>query len=247
MGKHRHHYVPQFYLRAFACATKRINLYNFKNGNFIKEAGLRDQCYITHFYGETDEMENRLANLEADLAPVIQKIVTTGCLPKSGSEEHLLLYTFVALQSLRTASVAGSMSDSLDKANKLVFRDGAVTEGGSAYGLNMSSGEAILMALSLTSTVLSGIDDLKAHLIQAPKNGRFITSDNPVFKYNQYYQDVKNYGKNGINNSGFQVFLPLSPEFLILLYDKHVYKVGCVIQFSRWLGRESFDRQSAAS
>ena len=56
---------------------------------------------------------------------------------------------------------------------------------------------------------------------------RFITSDNPVFKYNQYCEGgPRGIGTLGFAMSGFQLFVPLSPDVLLMLFDGDIYKVG---------------------
>jgi hypothetical protein len=74
--------------------------------------------------------------------------------------------------------------------------------------------------------MIHGIDDLKTHLICCNEQQRFITSDNPVFRYNQYCEGIKGMATHGAICRGLQIFLPLSPNVLLLLYDGWVYKVG---------------------
>ena len=64
--------------------------------------------------------------------------------------------------------------------------------------------------------------DLKSIVVQT-ESDVFITSDNPVFKYNQYMEQIRNRGTTGLGQTGIQVFLPLSPKHILVLYDKDVY------------------------
>ena len=64
--------------------------------------------------------------------------------------------------------------------------------------------------------------DLKPIVVETASDV-FITSDNPVFKYNQYFEDIQNHGITGLGQTGIQIFLPLSPKQILVLYDKDVY------------------------
>jgi hypothetical protein len=53
-----------------------------------------------------------------------------------------------------------------------------------------------------------------------------ITSDNPVFKYNAFCEGVTWSGVTGARCSGLQLFLPLAPSHLLMLYDQKIYKTN---------------------
>ena len=55
------------------------------------------------------------------------------------------------------------------------------------------------------------LGDLKSLVIETASDV-FITSDNPVFKYNQYLEDIQHHGIIGLGQTGMQIFLPLSPN-----------------------------------
>ena len=67
--------------------------------------------------------------------------------------------------------------------------------------------------------------DLKAHLVIS-KGSKFITSDNPAFRYNQFCQDSRMDGAVGAKKKGFQLFIPLSPDIYMVLYDGSTYKIA---------------------
>ncbi len=69
--------------------------------------------------------------------------------------------------------------------------------------------------------------DLKFKLIVNKSSTRFLTSDNPVFIYNQYLEHKKHKsGHYGLLTKGLQLFLPISPHHAIVFYDEWAYKVG---------------------
>ena len=52
-------------------------------------------------------------------------------------------------------------------------------------------------------------------------------SDNPAVLYNQFLEKRKEPGGDtGIQKKGLQIFLPLDPQHLLMLYDGDVYRVG---------------------
>ena len=68
--KKKHHYIPRFYLKRFSVNNegKIIGLYNHKNKIFIQRAPLKHQACENFLYGEDDEIENALAEMENDVA-----------------------------------------------------------------------------------------------------------------------------------------------------------------------------------
>lgn len=78
-AKRRHHYVPRFYLKAFATDAdlkepKQITLYNLQRGRVIPNASLREQCYAHRLYGKDDVLENALGRVEGSAAGTIMRV-----------------------------------------------------------------------------------------------------------------------------------------------------------------------------
>ena len=225
MPKLKHHFVPRMYLKLFASAPKRIHLYNLDRDVAIRDVSLRDQCYRHRFYGETDEVEDALADFESPAAHILQEIVKTSSLPKNESEEQVVLLFFVTIQLLRTSLTAERLNSSIDKMMKQAFRDDRRLKGVDLESISVGFDNPVLQALRNTPIMAHSISDLQMHLICATQNQFFITSDNPVFRYNQYYENVKGFSMTGGMSRGLQIFLPLSPQHILMLYDSTVYKV----------------------
>jgi len=70
--------------------------------------------------------------------------------------------------------------------------------------------------------------DLKIKLIKNTSGLPFITSDNPLIKYNQFLETRNwNFGAhNGYGTIGAQMFLPLNEKYMLILFDPDIYKVG---------------------
>jgi hypothetical protein len=82
----------------------------------------------------------------------------------------------------------------------------------------------VFLSLKISKTFIRYIDDLKMLLVAAPRGSGFITSDNPVALYNQYCEGVQGMGVVGANNTGLQIFVPLSPSLLFIFYDGAIYR-----------------------
>jgi len=86
--------------------------------------------------------------------------------------------------------------------------------------------EPIGASLGLAAKNLPYLLDLELVVIKNESETEFVTSDAPVVLFNQWCQDVTGRGTTGFLQSGLQIILPLSPRFLVLLYDRSVYKIG---------------------
>jgi hypothetical protein len=217
LGK-RHHFVPRFLLRAFALGERRIHVFNINRARAVEAVSLRHQCYANRLYG-SDELERALADIECAAAPVIATIAKRRCLPQVGSEEYAWLVTFIGLQLARTPAArsgAMRMSDALAD---------AAFDGSPPDDFRLSTADAMELMMGVGPELALTIGDLRQTLVVS--SGRdFWISDNPAFKYNRYCEGIKYFGVTGTKSRGLQIFLPIAPELLLMLYDATVYKVG---------------------
>lgn len=223
--KREHHFVPRFYLRRFASDRRRrlIHLHNIPRALTKRDIGLRKQCRRTGFYGATDKIEDALAKAEADMAPVLNSIVKSHRLPRPGSAEHVGLLLFVAFQMQRTTAAASSCDDLTDKAMKQIWSRYAMARGINLDQFRIGHERPVLVALSAVAEIAIMLDDLGMLLLLREKGApAFVTSDNPVFRHNEW---VPGRDGIGIGVHGVQLFIPLSPDMLLMLYDKPVYKM----------------------
>ena len=219
-----HHYVPQFYLRLFSADKKSISLLNKKRNKIIKGAPIKGQCALENFHGWHEDVEHNIAEIEGDSAPVIQRIAVTGSLPRTGSADHLRLSLFVALQMGRTQSIAKENDAMTDRfVKKMMEGDPALR------GVNLDRfkvGDKYPIALPIV-TFLRAYDrlfDLNCLVLVASTKAKFVTSDNPVVRYNSLRRHVWWEGVTGLECEGLQLFLPLSPHHMLYMYDGKFYK-----------------------
>lgn len=250
MTKKNHHYVPQFYLRYFSCdknlveEPKRIHLFNLKREMVKEKVSIKDQCYKRNFYGNTDEVENQLSAFESAYSQVLSKIITTGKLPTFGHYEYQVLLNFVIVQHLRSKRHVDLQEEMWNLMLKSVFGETLDHMSLEQWENLMGKGEkpitrddlkkvrigfnnpAVFALSSANDSSQYALFDLGLHLVLSEGESRFITSDNPVVLYNQYFQGAKDMSFTGLVSRGLQIFLPLSPYCLLILYDRDVYYVN---------------------
>jgi hypothetical protein len=195
--------------------TQRINILNLKTGDFHRNGSLRDQCFRPKFYGDSDEIENQLMDIESILAGSLSKLRTTRLLPQVSSDDHKEILIFFALQILRTSIAAESMAEGMNKmVDLLAPSDGNITWNKEEYLTDAH--QAVLLSIENYLLVARCLDDLGMLLLVNKTGIGFVTSDNPVVQYNQYLEGL-NMGTTGALRRGLQLFLPLSPNLMLLL------------------------------
>jgi len=81
-------------------------------------------------------------------------------------------------------------------------------------------------SLSLIAQNYHLLFDLAYKLLKNCTDVEFVTSDNPVVLYNQFMTFRKHGSNTGFACKGLEIFFPISPKYVILLYDPKVYRVG---------------------
>ena len=224
MPKGKNHYVPQLYLRHFSSKPRKIHVHHIRSGRSIFDVGLRDQCQRHKFYGSDGKVEDRLAEFEGDIAPILNRIIDSQILPNHDSRDYLYVLSFLALQLVRTPSAIDDFSDGTEKMLQLAFQ-GSPEASERIAALRPSKEEALQFHLGMALELSKVLADLGSVLVSMQGPMPLITSDNPAVRYNLYCEGVQGVGVTGLISSGFLLFLPLSPKCLLLLYDKHVYKI----------------------
>jgi hypothetical protein len=223
----KHHYVPKFYLRGFTPNDASINLFNLKRNKLIKGASLKSQCYRDYFYGKEGQLESSLADFEGGCAELFRFIREEAfSLPSYMSSAHAVICSFVVIQASRTQAAADYMDEFTNSFWKTLLRDNKeVTQEmlDSVVIKHNAPAEASLYYNALTYPLIM---DMEWALLLASPGNEFITSDNPVIKYNQL-MSFKKYGSStGYLCKGLQIFIPLTPYLTLFMWDKDVYTVN---------------------
>ena len=218
MTTRQHHYVPQFYLRRFKSRCRRINLHNIHRSLTIPDASIKHECSKPNYY-RTAQIEDALAELEGRAAIAISALRDGG-----GGCDMDTVRQFIAAQLLRTPAFTSQIEAMHSKFQELIGEDAVDGDSMRPIRFDVVESENLpVYNLMMLDHLTRAMEDLQSIVVETPA-GIFITSDNPVFKYNQYLQDIQNHGTTGLEQTGIQIFLPLSPKHLLVMYDKNVYE-----------------------
>jgi hypothetical protein len=224
----KHHFIPRFYLKYFSNGQdgKTIGIYNIKTEKYIPCGNLRNQAYVDYFYGKDGTVELALGNIERVAAGVVRKIISEEKLPEHHSSEFLILLMFVLFLAVRTEYMAKALDELTDKSIKAIFsKDQRVKDLLENVRIGLSNPGAY--SLGLMAQVMPVAFDLECKLLVNRTSCPYITSDNPVVKYNQYLETRQIVGSIvGLAVKGLQILLPLNPFVYLMFYDRDVYRVG---------------------
>jgi hypothetical protein len=226
--KKNQHYVPKFYLRNFSFENnkKQIGVFNVLNDRFIQTAKLKTQGSKNFYYGADGEVEDDLANIEGELAATIREMIDQQSPPTKNSKGHYGLLTFVALMDLRNPARIDGMKAMLSEMRRRLLETDP-NANVSKFVPDSSHKQLVELHLSHVTEMAITMLDLDYKLLVNKTSNPFITSDFPIVKYNQFLEQRKwPLSKVGFGLVGLQVFMPLSHELMLVLFDSAIYKVG---------------------
>ncbi|MBE5773933.1 MAG: DUF4238 domain-containing protein [Clostridiales bacterium] len=224
-----HHYVPQMYLRAFSQNNKSIGGYILSENKYVNNMSIAGICGRKYLYGEDLEVERWFSDLESIWSSIIRKIISSESLELS-PDEWTYLYMFIYLSEARTSMAADRLDDIVTKTykiaaltarnhGKLEMTDDRIRQ------LQVRGDKPNLPLLKAFPKGIEVIEDLIPVLLINHTSREFITSDNPVLRYN-YLFIMRNYLSNyGLGHVGIQLFYPLNPILCLMLYDGGVYNL----------------------
>lgn len=235
MKKKKQHYIPQFHLRKWSRDGKHIALFNKNNGICVNGvASIKNMAAKDYLYGKDDKIENYLGKIEARISPIYDKIITSKSLSALSEEDVAYLLLHITLCNERTLGSAERFED-LVKAT--VKESIAIKQ---AHGQDLDIDTSLIddhvkivnpcnMSMNAAFDLFPVISDLKMLLIRNTSNNEFVTSDYPAIKYNLWSNKRNLYSGWGLSSVGLMFFVPISPQFAILLYDSGIYKIDKVV------------------
>lgn len=226
--KKNQHYVPKLYLKQFSINSDnhQIGLFYLNKEIFKKAVPLKSQAKENFFYGEDGIIEDTLSRLEADAAPFFKKIISTNSLPKKQDSGYLTFFTFCIVMADRTKDAAEQVKEITKKIfDEFVNNMDKPIDEIKNVRLNPESAPALALEATLSKLPLSF--DLKLKLLINDTPVKFITSDHPVIKYNQFLEQRQHPGGIiGLATKGLEIFFPISPNHMLCFYDAEIYKLG---------------------
>lgn len=206
MTTERHHFLPQFIFRGFSPDGASVGVLHLKTGTRISHASIQTQCAKADFYGDSMLVDTALSLMETEVARIVSAF------PAFEPRSKRVLSVFVHTQFARTLAAATRLSQ-LEE----------------ILGTNESEqiGSPQLLALHHAFLNAEVLSDLDVRILRAPQGTAFVISDDPVVCSNQFAQLHPRFRHlesfTGLSQKGLQVFLPVSSEFTIALFDSTTY------------------------
>jgi hypothetical protein len=226
----KHHYVPQFLLRNFAIegsSNRAIAVADLKAKRFYDKAPIRQQCAKDYLYGKNLEMEKALGELETLASRLIRGAVTNSVLPEDGTQDWFDFLSFLAIQRGRTPA-SGRQSDKMATyfSREMLKQPGPGLEPPPPEVLScleVSNTMSAVESLQVDANLTPQLNDLADLLVVNDTEVDFVLSDLGVVFFNDWARECRDGGVDGFSCQGLQIFLPLSPRYLWIKFDPHVY------------------------
>ncbi len=217
--------MPQFYLRNFG-AGNSVSLFNIPQMKHIPTAPIPGQCQGDYLYTRDTRIEKNIGKIEQDCAKVIAQIIRTGVLPQQLSKEHQKLMEFVLLQKNRTPAAGKATEEVMQKSLEFEVRGNPPPPDLDPNNLKINWVNSMLFNIEANLPLAPALMDLSMKLLVIESGVEFITSDSPVVVVNQWCMGDPKDGSTALACAGVEIFLPISPRFTVLFYDKAIYNVG---------------------
>lgn len=131
--KKRHHYIPAFYLKGFTAPSSSLLWMYQKKFNDIKTISPSNAAVISFYYSfkndkgdiDHDTIENLMAAIEGDAAPIFRKIVNKQLVNESERRTFALFLSFIRL---RVPNFRNNIEKSGAEVIKIMMKDIASNE-----------------------------------------------------------------------------------------------------------------------
>lgn len=232
------HFVPQYYFRLFSENSRTIHAFLKSPQEVRLDVPIRGQCARHRFYG-SKQLESIFSDLENRHAEVVRRTREAAWNPDRlwpSTQGELLLRQAVLFQHARTPLSGDKQKEATETLFTEAFRSyvekqdphnhriiEALRSGKARVQQNQRS--AVLLMIKLAMQSLPLVSDLATLLIRNQSDQPFIFGDAPVVLYNTLQRDVTDRGVLGLQTPGLQIFMPLDPATMLMLYDPNAYSV----------------------
>lgn len=228
------HYVPQHYLEAWS-SNNKINTLHIPSEGIFRE-DIQKVCSRNYFYGKP-HVEDELVHLEGHHATSLNKLRDGATLPNLSLTETRLLLSFVTTQRTRTRATKLDIQSEDDLLREGVKEDLEANRYDDLIdwkeGLTDKDKEDALVDASVLGIhhrlMVQGIfgyisiGDLEGVMLCNVTNREFLISDSPIVHDNPRYKSELGMVRAGLGNRGLQIYCPIDPNRILLLYDPAVY------------------------
>lgn len=230
------HYVPQHYLRGWA-ENEKISVYHFEEGAIPVKTSISNVCSEDYLYGNPTHVEEELDKLEGLHQEPLNTLRKGGYLPDLTPRECILLLSFITTQRTRSKSTRESI-DAGDELLRRGVREDLISD---AYDdlIEWTSDldpeekedtlvDATTLGIHLQMIVLGvfgyyTIADLESVMLRNLAEEEFIISNTPIIVDNPKFKSDRVVA--GIAEPGVQIYCPIDPQRVLLLYDPAAYDI----------------------
>lgn len=218
----KHHFLPKFYLKAWADPDADTHVWvRDLVLECVRHVGHRKEGQQKLYYGHPVN-EDFLAMIDARSSRVLKYIRDHHRIPERQSYNdvnYIDMIVFLITQHSRVPRMADHTQAIIEGSLKWALE----TMNPDAGDVRVKQPHPQATAVKHAAHQIPFMDDLALHLITS-ESPCFITSDNPVFYYNQYNQKLSE-ATAAVDAHGFQAFCPISPYAVVLLYDPRIYEL----------------------
>ena len=228
MEKQVNHYVPKFYLRLFSGNKNFIAKYMFEQNKMISHSSIDDTGGKYGLYGSNSNgIEKWFMNRENDWSVAIKKVVEKEMIDPN---DYGLLLSFLVYSDNRTLKQADRQNEIVTQqvqAYIRIYRDQGEIDisDEEIESIKISYDIPIAHPYNVSCDLVDCCRDLNIGLIKNTSEIEFITSDNPVAKYNYLYVKKGYFRPFGYCHRGVIFLFPLTPRLCLMVYDDVTYVV----------------------
>ncbi len=186
------HFVPQFFQRFFSFENngKTIGMFETNRNVFKSHVKISSHLGKKYFYGRDGELEEWLAKLESDSAPIFREIWEKEKLPIPRSTNHFKILHFLIVLDIRNP-IHFKILKNFEQ--KLLNTKSKISEGNISANMipglqEQQSDKGKLRSLKSAELLVPDLLNLKYKLIKNKTSNPFIISDNPLIMYNQFLE-----------------------------------------------------------
>jgi len=226
------HFVPKHYLRQFQIPgkEKQICAARIEPLKLIVPCGIEGQCQEDYFYREDGNLDDLLRESEKDLAPILLRVSEFGIFDRKDLTALQMLAVILHIRTRKNIEhqklLPRRIADEVIR-NAIATGELPPPEGG--WKPEMMDFSGVAGGIMKASAIPCWLEmrTLECKVLRAYSGSFFITSDHPVVMLNQLFSAKDNFRSFvGFSRSGFQLLLPISPQFALFFYDPKIYKVG---------------------
>lgn len=222
------HFVPKFYLKNFSNDNSSIRTFLIKQEEIINNSSIKWQASKSNMYWEDLKLEIFFKKLEWYTSNIIKKIINEDYMFSKDSEEHYMFLLFI-ISSIQRNPITKSNNDSLSEKHNSYMNEISKKKWWNEIKNNKETNSHYYKKMILRFLTKSAISivDLDFKLLTNNTNIDFITSDNPISKYNKLLLKVRFpfWGKIWYILKWLQYFIPINSKLTIAVFDKNTYKI----------------------